>query len=123
MTDLKKLKDLVKGAFIIDENGIIIDGFLPEGWNEEKIVFSIFPLLHILKTIASVPFVDISETSEGTLVIATLDARIFSCIFSEGENLSTEEMCDISKRILESASQHRGEDKGEQIEFWKRFVS
>ncbi len=121
MKELNELRDLVKGAFIIDENGIITGGFLPDGWSEEKIVFSIFPLLHILKTVAGVPFIDISETSEGTLIIATLDGSMFSCIFSEGGNLSTEEMCEISRKILESVSVPSAEDINE-VEFWKRFI-
>ncbi len=76
----ESFKDLILGIFFVDDKGNILKGALPKGWSKEEVSLNLLPSLYISKGLMSPPFLDITETDKETIVVITLEGKIYGVV-------------------------------------------
>jgi hypothetical protein len=130
---MKKLKELIDsynefidGVFLLDSGGILIEGYLPDGWTEEDLYFGISPIINILKNITKGYFIDISETQDFTMIITSPDREVFIGVIGDKKRAPLGYLLTILQEIYTTYIQEKGikEHSIEEIvEKWSKSLS
>jgi len=123
---IESYKELIDGVFLLNTDGMLLDGYLPEGWSEEDIYFRIFPIVNIIKNTTEGYFVDISETQDYTMIITSPDREVYIGVVANKHKAPLGYILTILQEIYTGYVRERGIEKEnleEIVEKWSKSLS
>jgi hypothetical protein len=123
---IESYKDFIDGVFLLSSEGMLIEGYLPDGWSEEDVYFGIFPIINIIKNITQGYFVDISETKDLTMIITSPDREVFIGVIAKKKNAPLGYLLTILQEIYTAYIKEKGIEEQnieEIVERWSKSLS
>jgi hypothetical protein len=123
---IESYKELIDGIFLLNQEGMLVEGYLPDGWSEEDIYFRIFPIVNIIKNTTKGHFVDISETQDFIMIITSPDKEVYIGVVANKHQAPLGYILTILQEIYTTYVKERGIEKEnleEIVEKWSKSLS